>query len=233
MVDYYAESDRLLQQKCERKVGRGMGRKSVTENLAAQKCFNPQDAIWQAIRALKARPFSRSELCMQLVNMDMSGINDETVLSYLQRLTRGGYIKAEAIPNSHSGAVTSTQEYTLLRDVGNEAPHLRRDGTPTQQGSGNDKLWRSMKVLKEFTYIDLLASANVGGAEIKTTTAKSYLKHLHTAGYLVIKVPGRPNTPARYQLLPSKNTGPRAPMVQRTHQVFDPNLRQIVWRETP
>ena len=211
-----------------RKVGRGMGRKSVTENFTAQKYLQPQDAIWAAIRALKQ--FTRSDVSVQLVNDNIEGINDHTINSYVQRLARGGYLSIEKRTAYH-GAAAQLFVYTLTRDCGNEAPRLRKDGSPSQHGGANDRLWRAMKILKTFTYRDLIESASIEGGEIPATTVKSYIKHLHAAGYLAVTKPGAPNTPAHYRWLSSKNTGPRAPMILRTHQVFDPNLQQIVWRE--
>lgn len=209
------------------KVGRGLGRKPVTANQAAQAALCPQDAIWSEVRTLKT--FSRGDLCVQLAKKGLSGINDHTVKSYLTRLQRGGFITV--VDTQPYKGVANRYIYELVRDAGRHAPRIKADGSPVTQGSGNDNMWRAMKVLGEFSYLELVAASNTGDVTVSPHSAKRYIQHLRTAGYLAVVRQGGPNKAARYRLLPSKNTGPLAPMVQRVHRVYDPNLKRIVWRE--
>jgi hypothetical protein len=62
-------------------------------------------------------------------------------------------------------------------------------------------------------------------------TARSYLKWLKRAGYVVEVQASKPGTKARFRLGHGKYTGPRPPMIQRIGQVFDPNLGEVVFRQ--
>lgn len=213
---------------CARKVGRGKGQKTVTENLAAQNHLLPQDAIWHAIRELRAREFSLLDVCSLLVRMGVIGINDTTINSYLQRLERAGIISSRKI-RSYKGVAAEELCFRLERDCGKSAPNVRRDGSPSVRGTANDRMWRSMKILKEFSYLDVQISAGMDGGVLNKNTVKSYIRFLHAAGYLVMRPRHAVNRPARYYFLSHKNTGARSPMVQRGQRVFDPNVKQVVW----
>lgn len=209
------------------KVGRAMGQKPVNKTFLAQGYLYPQEAIWEAIRALKT--FSRADLAMWLVKHKVSGINDTTISSYVERLHRGAII--EHIETQLCQGVSARHIYLLVIDRGREAPRLREDGTPVTQGLGTEQMWRAMKVLGDFTYRELALASTTEAAIVSEIAAKSYIGHLHAAGYLHMMPRDKLNQAARYKLLPSKITGPRPPMVQRTKRVFDPNLKKVVWRE--
>lgn len=70
----------------------------------------------------------------------------------------------------------------------------------------------------------------MGGAAITEGAARVYLQGLALAGY-VSREGGIPGNPARYRLMPGRNTGPLHPIYQRStyEQVYDPNLDQVVW----
>lgn len=145
-----------------------------------------------------------------------------TVAGYLTRLERAGYLT-----RGDDGV------YELARDQP-EAPRLKRDGTPAAEtGLGQDQMWRSMKMLGEFSPRDLATAASTDAARVTPATATSYVKHLHRAGYLLCVAEGAAaRGQARYRLKPAMNTGPLAPQVQRTDWVWDPNTRKALAPET-
>lgn len=209
------------------KVGRAQGRKPVHQSYQTLGYVYPQDAVWEAIRALKK--FSRADLAMWLVRKQIDGINDSTISSYVERLHRGAFI--EHIDTQLYKGVSARHIYQLVIDKGREAPRLREDGTPVTQGLGTEQMWRSMRVLGDFTFRELAVASTTEVAAVSEITAKSYIAHLYAAGYLHMLPRNNRNEAARYKLLPTKITGPRPPMVQRTKRVFDPNLNKVVWRE--
>lgn len=82
--------------------------------------------------------------------------------------------------------------------------------------------WRSMRILREFTVDQLVATAGIGKAN-----AYKYVRQLELAGYL-----GRMREPIRYEVGGSivyrllRNTGPEAPIAWLKGGCFDPNTRQ-------
>jgi hypothetical protein len=210
-----------------RKRRRRAGGTPVDEIHETHGCIDPQDAIWSSIRELKR--FGREELRSSLMKNGNHGISNDAIGSYLSRLQNGGYI--EHVDTVLQRGFAGCHVYELVSDTGREAPRLREDGSQSTQGNCNENLWRAMKILKSFTYQELLLGANTDTVTIQARTAKTYLARLHQAGYLLLIAKGGPAKPARYRLLPSMNTGPRPPMVQRTHRVYDPNLKKIMWSE--
>lgn len=173
-----------------------------------------RDVIWREIRALKR--FSIFDLECR------TRMGAERIKAYVVGLTNAGYlaraVKVDPLARAFWG---------LVRDVGVEAPRVRRDGTPVTQGAARDQMWRTMKVLKAFSYVDLQVAASTETSPIDRDDAKHYCSYLARAGYLAISVPGGPNRPGRYRFV--RNTGPKAPQVQRVKQVFDPNLKKVMW----
>jgi hypothetical protein len=210
------------------KLAKGQGRKP--SDLAAQARYGNQDEIWRQIRALKAKPsWTLSDLVCQLAKNGVH-VNDATVKSYVTRLRRGGFLtckKGQTIKGK--GCIKADSLYQLAKDCGYEAPRLRKSGERTKQGSGTEQMWRTMKILSTFTPTQLSVTASTEDTVIKLSTAKAYCAKLRKAGYLAVAKPGGPNVQATYRFLKSKNTGPIAPQVQRTHRVFDPNLKKIMW----
>jgi len=119
--------------------------------------------------------------------------------------------------------------YELVKDVGLEAPRVRRDGTPVEQGQSREHMWRAMKMLPSFTFVDLAVNASTEEMRVTEQDAKDYVKHLLRAKYLTVLIPATPRRKATYRL--TRNTGPRPPMVTRAKIVFDPNLGRIAWVE--
>lgn len=182
---------------------------------------SPRQRIWETMRAL--RKFDAVQLAAQ------SKSDKGTMRTYLRSLEKAGYIvkTAEII---RGGAV-----YELIKDVGIDAPRVDKFGNEVTRGRMQQHMWRVMRMCKDdFTTTELAALATTDDLPVLYLTAQQYVKHLHRAGYLVKtknEVRGAAPQPARYRLLASKNTGPRAPMVQKTKCVYDANLGEIVWHE--
>lgn len=181
-----------------------------------------REAIWTAIRRLKV--FTSRRLYME------TRCSRETIKEYLTGLTAAGYVSA--LTNAAPGPL----EYALARDCGIDAPRVRRDGTEITQGRSRENMWRAMKIIGDFTYRDLAVHAATEETPVAEAEARDYCYHLHRAGYLALITAGKPGSRTTagaltlYRLLPSKYSGPKPPMVQRVKQVYDPNLKKVVWK---
>lgn len=172
-------------------------------------------AIWAAIRELGR--FTIPELRKQ------TRCSDNQVRDYAAGLTAAGIL-------TRDGA-----SYTLAKDQGVEPPRVRRDGTAVTQGLGTEQMWRTMRLLGEFTALDLSVQASTEENPVRLETAKGYCKYLQRAGYLATvrqgKGVGSGGVLTRYRFIPTRHSGPLAPMIQRVRQVYDPNLGQVVWSQ--
>lgn len=180
--------------------------------------------IWEAIRSM-SESFTRYTLSRR------AKVDDLTAQTYLLSLDKAGYIAQVNVTG-----MCEVKEYRLVKDCGLEAPRIDRSGRPVVQGQGQEQMWRTMRIMgRDFTAFELAGFASMGGVAVTPVTARDYIKHLHRAGYvsLTVKGPGRGNggPTSRYRLVPSKYTGPRPPMIQRTKSVYDPNLGKVVWTE--
>lgn len=94
--------------------------------------------------------------------------------------------------------------------------------TPLAKPDGRERMWQSMRILRQFTVPDLIATASVGQnrayAYLGLLAADGYVKKLrpHFAGH------GAPQ-PAVWKLM--RDTGPAAPRARRG-KLFDPNLAE-------
>jgi len=194
------------------------GRKGVVELAAAGEPSGRQ-AMWERMRELRR---------FTLADLDHLNVERDTIKTYVRSLVRGGYLKMER--SDGPGGRYAPALYELLRDVGLEAPKLRRDGSPAHQGRSREQMWRAMKMMGKFTPRDLAVTASTEDAAVSEDDAKSYVKHLFAAGYLAVLRAGKPpRTQGLYRLV--KNTGPLPPMVTRAKIVWDPNLGRIAWHE--
>jgi len=187
----------------------------------------PRQRVWEFIRK-NAKDFTTMGIEKATV------IDVFTIRTYVQVLELGGFI----VQTNETVKVTDRKRFKLVRDVGVEAPRLDRKGkliAPT----GTENMWRTMRIMGDFNAVELATRASSADIKVAEATAKSYLRALHTAGYLSIAEEGHPFVRGigakltRYRLSPSKYTGPRPPMIQRTKCIYDPNLGKIVWQEEP
>ncbi len=203
-----------------------MARKPI--HLQAAGKLAPRDRIWAAIRALNsAAPgmlfslldISRTCIARAPEGIERKRIDEKTIESYVICLVAGRHLEAEK-PEGRFQEV----RYRLVRDVGVHAPRLDKHGNAVEQGAENAALWTGMRRLKRFDYRDLMVAA---ARPVAQQTAKRYCQMLRRAGYLVVDVASKPGTPERYRFV--RDTGPKAPMIQRVKHVYDPNLGQVVW----
>lgn len=199
--------------------GKGMGRKPA--NIGQ---YGTQDAIWRAVREMVT--FTPSQLVSK-INKRLE-VNDHTVKSYIERLLNANYLSVEKGAN-----ICLESTYTLIKNTGTETPRLRKDGSKVTQGVGRECMWRSMKTLGEFCWLELVSVINADGYLVSEASAKEYCKVLAQAKYLIVVRQGRGSIRSRYRLLPSKWTGPKPPQIQRTKSLFDANLNKVVWQRGP
>lgn len=150
---------------------------------------------------------------------DLHQVAPSTVANYLNALLAGGYV--EKIEAARGAPV-----WRLIRDTGFHAPRLRADGSAVTTGNATRNMWRSMRILKQFSARELSATATTTDTEVTEVHARVYCHKLLQAGYLrVIKKARPPHVAAVYRL--ARNTGPQPPKVQRVQQVFDPNTKRV------
>ena len=171
--------------------------------------MDTREEIWASIRQLKT--FRIADI------MRKTMLEITTVRNYLAGLTIAGYLEKNSDVNPAL--------YTLVRDVGVDAPRVRKDGSPVTQGEGRANMWRTMRIISTFSAKELAIKSSAPGCVVKHETAKEYCRKLCQAGYLVKIANGR------YRFLPDMFTGPRPPMVQRVKRVYDPNLKKVMFSQ--
>jgi len=188
-----------------------MSRKKINK----LKNLENREAVWGFIR--KKKIFTLQEL-QEEVHLKYDSIRD-----YITGLVKAGYVKQIGTTESTNGLKNSVKVFELIKDVGVDAPRVRRDGTFSVLGQGRINMWRAMRILKEFSAAELSVKASTEDCTVKHSTAESYIKFLLKAGYLIRRSKGI------YFFPRSSFTGPEPPMIQRIKQVWDPNLKKIMW----
>lgn len=202
--------------------------KSITRrpvHLESQGPKGDRQSMWEAIRKLHkgGKPITVRDVWMLGAEWAPQG----RVRDYMTGLEAAGYLRRT---ESVRGRLV---KYELVRDCGVDAPRVRKDGTEVTQGRGREQMWRTVKIIGDFTSRQLAQAASTPKHEVAETTANDYCLMLAGAGYLTVTRPGGPGKPARYRLAPGRWTGPRAPMVQRLKQLYDPNTGQVVYQRNP
>ncbi len=175
-----------------------------------------RERVWEALRRV------REGDCGTLSRL--AGQTGGMAKDYLAALCKAGIVE---VVDERIGPMGRTRRvFRLVRDMGMEAPRVRKDGSllPTP---GRQRMWRCMGILKEFSIMDLVASASLPEAPISPDEAVYYCRWLAKGGYL------RPTTPGRYLAVPAMRHGPRAPMIQRVRRLLDPNTGEIVCESEP
>lgn len=153
-----------------------------------------------------------------------SCVYDATVRDFVRRLDKAGLIE---LVEAHPAAVDNRYRPLVIQSA---APRVRRDGTVIESQPATRCMWNLMRGpvgRNGFTYIDLVRWSQTDETPISPNSAKSYIRFLSTAGYLIQLDPGKPGTPATWRLNPAMNTGPQAPMILRTKLVYDPNRQEV------
>lgn len=185
-----------------------MSRKPIDQQQPSE-C---RQAVWDEIRSNPEAPFTINEMA-KLVRLESS-----TVREYIIGLFNAAYLM-----KNNAG------QYVLSRDSGHEAPRVRKDGSPVTQGQGRRQMWNAMRILKEFSATDIAFNASTDDHRVAESEAKSYCQALCKAGYLVHQSGRASVSGHRYRLLPSMWSGPQPPQIQRTKQIYDPNLKRVIW----
>lgn len=179
-----------------------------------------RDVIWAAIR--KLREFSMLEL------EHATRIRMATTRTYVTGLVRAGFLEVSEVAHRDAKGMQVACRWRLVKDNGIEAPRVTRDGKPVTQGQSRQQLWRAMRSARTFTHGELAYIASTDTCVVSEVDAKSYVLLLARAGYLVVIEKGNPRHQTVYRL--ARNTGPKPPQIQRLKQVWDPNLKQVMWR---
>ena len=181
-----------------------------------------RDALWKSIR-------TRKEFTIPDLTEDCD-LAHNSISRYLASLVKAGILDADPVPQVPEGkifpgAAGRRRTYRLLRDS-LDPPRVRPDGSEIDSHQGTQRIWATIRSRKIFNLSDLHALSSTTRYPVARSAVKQYLKYLEYAGY-VRRVEGTEISRATYRLL--KNTGPKAPVIQRIHQVWDPNTRQVVW----
>lgn len=197
-----------------------MARRKVTEMaVLKRKGLRGYEAIWAHIRGFENNVFTIKDIEMK------TNAPKRTVQDYIIRLVRAGYLKMVAC-NQDGAKLYKLQKRPMT------APRLKKNGDLVTQGTARDQMWRTMKMLGVFTAQDLSINATTAEVEVTERYAKDYITFMVKAEYIKVIRPHshHPNGgQAQYRFLSHKNTGPKAPMIQRVKHVYDPNLEQVVW----
>lgn len=189
--------------------GRHSTRAPAHIELAGGK--SKRQRVWEAIRARKGVEWTTSEIATA------AGVDATAVRTYLTALRAGGYIEATYT------ALHRARRYMLANDVGIDAPRVTLTGQPITMGAAQQQMWQTLRITGQaLSPAELAGLASTERVQVTLTAARDYLGYLNRAGYLAA-------ADGRYQLI--KNTGPRAPMVQRTKRVYDPNSDSVAMQE--
>lgn len=192
------------------------GQHKKVPTLAPAGVLSTREKLWRAMRELKR--FRVSDLARR-AGVDRSKFN---VGDYLR-----GFVNAGIVAVEKSRRRNEASTYTLVQDRGVDAPRVRRDGTMIAEPA-QEVMWRGMKILREFTPLDLAAHATMGGIAIKRSTAIKYCQWLARGGYL--KALGGPCENHCYRLV--LDTGRKAPRILHVKQLLDANTGKIMAAQT-
>lgn len=197
-----------------------MGRKAV-DLIAKNKTPYGRESIWEAIRCVNKKASEAGFTRAEIYDACKHEINKATIKTYMDSLVNGQYLQIlNEVENTYP------IRYKLENDCGAEAPRIRKDGSESTQGLGTECIWRTLKILAQFSIGELTFTANTSKINHKQSTVKSYVLHMIKAGY----VRELPNTkPRRFLFVKSRDPGPKPPQIQRVKQVFDPNSQKVVW----
>lgn len=190
--------------------------------------MSPRQKVWAAMRKQKDS-FTQEQIA------ERGKVSESAVKDYVKALLKAGFIAV--IGSEAVGTMCKRNTYKLVKDNGVEAPRISKQGVIVTQGSVNEAMWGTIRrVLKgqSFDYRQLAAFSSTSQQVVAEETAKTYVFMLANAGYFELVTPpvkGRRARPGRYRLKANMDTGSRAPMIQRTKQVYDPNRNEVMWIE--
>lgn len=172
-----------------------------------------RDLVWAQIR------LKRHSFCVNDLYFALKIVSKDTIRSYLNALVAADYLA----PVTNEAPF----HFTLIKDCGVDAPRIRDDGSIVTLGQGNENMWRTMKILKTFSWHDLMIAASTETTAITQKTARAYVEMLAKAGYCRCVSEGSSGVRAVYRFV--KNTGAKPPVIKRGGQLYDPNLNKVVY----
>ena len=184
----------------------------TTPRLARVGVLTTREKLWAAMRELHT--FGVSDLA-HAAGVDRHAYRMD---DYLSSLVRAGILGKDK-PARFAAAT-----YTLLRDLGVDAPRVRKDGS-TLPDTAQERMWRAMKVLRMFSVQDLVVHASLPNDAIAPSAAAAYCQWLARGKYL-ISMTRSGNDVVRYRFV--TDTGAKAPQILRVKQLYDCNLGKIV-----
>lgn len=153
-----------------------------------------------------------------------SRANKSSIDDFVNRLVRAGFAKECGEQNQSEHCKRSIKLYRLIK-IQTATPRLRRDGSELPEKI-TETLWRTMKMLKTFTALELISAASSPTQKMKKTTVTSYLTRLKQANIIAVVEKGGACKQERYRLL--NNLGTKAPQILRSKLVYDPNADEIL-----
>lgn len=208
-----------------------MARKPI--HLQSAGKLTPRERIWAAVRALarEGKQFTYGEIGDYVVEhapreARVRRIEEATIKTYIESLGNAGFIR-----RVNPGRKTRYEpaQFDLERDVGVHAPRVTRAGAIVTQGSARLAMWNAMRKCKQFSRTSLAHAASTEADMVTDEEAKTYIYYLLKAGYIAVRDAGNAHRQATYVFIPSRNSGWRAPQIQRVKHVYDPNLGRVVW----
>jgi len=195
-------------------------RKPIQIEMAGMK--TPRDRMWAAMRTL-------TEFDTYAVQKAAGRpwLEPKTIRDYIKALVGQGYLAQ--VEGQATDTKVNEVRFKVIKTV-YETPRINKAGDKPTQGMATLAMWRAMKALKQFDYLDIQRAASIKGVcEVTPQTAKSYVGMLAKAGYFrTVKAHG-PGVPAYYHLL--RDTGPHAPAITRRKAVFDRNKGEFTWQQ--
>lgn len=182
-----------------------------------------REYLWSQVRALKT--FTTMDLASgapRHFNLELDKIR-----YYVNGWVKSGHITSEV---TKVAGARQEKSYTLVKDTGIQPPRVDPKGNPVKSGLAREQMWRTMRMIGQFTYQQLAATASTDEVVVSAEDARKYVELLHKANYLQCTTPANhAGGLAVYMLKPAAWTGNKPPMIKRTKVVFDQNLHEIVW----
>lgn len=176
-----------------------------------------RETLWRAIKKKKVFTLSEITRCCDL--------KKGTISQYLRTWALVGALETKPIAskgtNSQGEGYRRPLRYTLIKDLP-EFPRVRKNGTEIDQGKATQQMWTTMRKLRFFSVSDVHALSSTPRHPVTRRHVAEYMKYLILARYIEYRS-------GVYYLV--KDTGPKAPMIQRIKQVWDPNLKKVMWRQ--
>ena len=176
------------------------------------------EQMWDLLRA------NPSGILIKTVPRTIPSISYDKAKAWLKALALAEYVLVDDI--SAMNAVCATYRYILVRDIGQQPPRIDSKGQ-VKPPQSNDLIWRTLRILKNGNAHQIVSSGSTPEVALQISHVRQYLQALYKAGYLKAMPLRHPRALASYQLI--KNTGPKAPQIQRGKKVYDANLGLVVY----